>query len=225
MQLLEQKVLHVALKAITKSTVVTRQRVQDVAVQAVAYSIIHGDTSIGKMLLEAISVNKALRKDSLIAYFEKYGNFAWVKADKALKFRATYKVGTLTSDHEALILSKRWDEAKREGEVVSIYDMEKQFALFIGKMDKHALDPANTIENIEVLQAVRNVFNRIVAEKTLKECVGLDEAATKAAADAAKDEAATPKPMTNREALVQKLKDEAKDEALPVIDSKLAAVS
>jgi hypothetical protein len=168
MKLLEQKELHVAMKAITKSTVVTRQRVQEMAQQAVAYSIIHGDISIGKMLLEAISVNKALRKDSLVAYFEKYGNFAWMKVGKTLKFFEAYKVGKLDADHEALIVGAKWDEAKREAEIVSKYDMEEMVRAFIGKMNKIAGDSANTVEHREALAIVEQSFVKWSAENTLK---------------------------------------------------------
>src|SRR4051794_17219581 len=111
MKLLKQKELNVAIKAITESVTVTRQRVQEMAQQAVAYSIIHGDVSIGKMLMEAVGVNKAIRKDSLVAYLEKYGNFAWMKADKALKFFEAHKVGKIAPEHEALFLAAKWDEA------------------------------------------------------------------------------------------------------------------
>lgn len=168
MKLLEQTVLHTALKAITKSVTVTRQRVQDMAQQAVAYSIVHGDTSIGKMLLEAIGVNKSLRKDSLIAYLEKYGNFAWIKGEKTLKFRATYPVGAIAADHEALILGAKWDEAKREQEVTSKWDMEAMVRAFITKMNKIAMDEANTIDNREALALVEETFVKWSAEKTLK---------------------------------------------------------
>jgi len=223
MKLLEMKELHVALKAITKSVVVTRQRVQDLAQQACAYSIIHGDTSIGKMLLEAIGVNKSLRKDSLIAYLEKYGNFAWKKTEKILVFRATFPVGTLATDHEALIVSKAWDEAKREPEIVSQYDMEALVRAFIGKMTKITGDSANTVANPEALAVVEQSFVRWSAENTLKAMKPLTKAEAKGAAADAKDTARKPKPMTNRQALVQKLKDDAAAEAVEVAN-KMAAV-
>jgi hypothetical protein len=206
MKLLEQKELHVALKAITKSVTVTRQRVQEIAQQACAYSIIHGDTSIGKMLLEAIAVNKALRKDSLIAYLEKFGNFAWVKAEKTLKFRATFPAGAIASDHEALIVGTKWDEAKRETEATSKWDMEALVRAFITKMNKLASDAANTIENKEALALVEQTFVKWSAEKTLKSMVvdnAVVEAGEASEAIVAAREAAASTPPVEVPAAVQ----------------------
>jgi hypothetical protein len=168
----DQKALEVALKAITKSAVQTRDKIQEVATWAIAVSITSGDISVGNALLDALGSTKSLRKDSLVAHFEKLGNFAWLKSDKKLGFFLNPKTGctdgTLTAEYEAIIVGAKWDEAKREAEVVSTYDMERQFRSFIGRMEKFALDPANTIENRDVLFAITNAFNKIVAEKTLR---------------------------------------------------------
>jgi hypothetical protein len=168
----DQKALEVALKAITKSAVQTRDKIQEVATWAIAVSITSGDISVGNALLDALGTTKSLRKDSLVAHFEKLGNFAWLKSDKKLGFFLNPKTGctdgTLTAEYEAIIVGAKWDEAKREAEVVSTYDMERQFRSFIGRMEKFALDPANTIENRDVLFAITNAFNKIVAEKTLR---------------------------------------------------------
>lgn len=180
MKLLEISQVHQALKLITKSVVVTRQRVQNLAEQACAYSIIHGDISVGVKLLEAVGVNKSLRKDSLVAYFEKYGNFAWSKADKKLSFFASHKVGTLTTEQEALIVGAKWDEAKREPGITSLYDMEAECRRFIDRMHKLAAQakPSSVlsdgtvvagivVDHAEALQAVEQAFAKWSAESTL----------------------------------------------------------
>jgi len=168
----DEKSLAVALKAITKSAVVTRDKIQEVAVWAVNVSITDGNIAVANALLDAIGGTKSLRKDSLVAYFEKLGNFAWVKADKKLAFFLNTKHGitdrVMTEEYAAIIVGTKWDEAKKEAEIVSEYDMEKQFRMFIGRMEKVMLDPANKVENADVLQAVRNAFNKINAEKVLK---------------------------------------------------------
>jgi len=139
---------------------------------AVATSITTGDVSVGNNLLLALGTTKSLRKDSLVAYFERFGNFAWVKGDKKLAFFLNPKTGctdgTLTPEYESVIVGAKWDEAKKEAEIVSTYDMEKQFRAFIGKMEKITLDPAITIENREFLQAVSDAFNKLSAERTLR---------------------------------------------------------
>jgi hypothetical protein len=191
----DQKSLTVALKAISKGAVKTRDQIQKVAVWAVATSIMNGDVSVANMLYEALGGTKSLRKDSLAAYFERYGNLAWGKEDKKFGFLANSRHGItdgkLTADYEAIIVGSMWDSAKKENETVSTYDMETQLRTFLGKMEKHVLEPANTIKNRDVLQAVAVAFNRIVAEKTLAGIKALDEADTKAAKDHALDNAET----------------------------------
>ena len=138
MKLFEKTAINSALKNITRSVTVTRQRVQQIAEQAIAYSIIHGDISVGNNLLEAVGVNKSLRKDSLVAYLEKYGNFVWMKSDKKFAFFASHDKGAITPEHEAAFLAVRWDEAKREAEITSVYDMEEAVRKFIDKLHKQS---------------------------------------------------------------------------------------
>jgi hypothetical protein len=171
-QLLSTNELHAALKAITKSVAATRQRVQSMAEQAVAYSIVHGDVSVGNKLLEAVGVNKSLRRDSLVAYLEKFGNFAYLKAEKKLVFFLNTQTGctngVITDAHYALITSSKWDEAKREAEIVSKYDMEAEVRKFIDRMHKLARDGNITIEHPEALAAVEQSFVRWSAANTLR---------------------------------------------------------
>jgi hypothetical protein len=168
----DEKSLAVALKAITKSATNTRDKIQEVATWAIAVSITAGDVSVANNLIEALGTTKSLRKDSLVAHFEKFGNLAWSRQDKKFGFLVNAKHGitdgVLTPEYEAVIVGARWDEAKREAEIVSEYDMERQFRTFIGRMEKIVLDPANKVENADVLSAVRNAFNRINAEKMLR---------------------------------------------------------
>ena len=182
----DSKSLAAALKAITKSAVKTRDMVQEVAVFAVATSIKSGDVSVANNLLDAIGGTKSLRKDSLVAYFERFGNFAWLKSEKKLAFFLNPKTGctdgTLTPEYESVIVGAKWDEAKKEAEIISTYDMEKQFRMFIGKMEKVTLDPAITIENREFLQAVSDAFNKLSAERTLR-AMKVDEAVLDATAE------------------------------------------
>jgi hypothetical protein len=220
----DSKSLPAALKAITRNDVAARNNIQAVATWAVVTSIENGDVSVGNLLLDALGATKMVRKDSLIAHLERYGNFAWIPKEKVLKFflnkRTGCTDGNLTPEYAALISSKSWDEAKRETTAVSEYDMEAQLRIFITRMEKHCIDPAIKVVNRDVLQAVSNEFARINAVKVLASIKPMDKAETKVAKGKAIDAALKPKPMTNRQALVAKLKDEA----LPVIDQKLVAV-
>ena len=223
MKLIEKKEIEVSLKKLVGAIKLTTERVQTIAVQAIAYSITKGDASVANMLYDAVSCTKALRKDSVVAYLETMGHLAFDTKTKKFEWlhNAVIKCDrVITPEHEATIMAMRWDSAKPEPEIVSKWDMEEQVRRFLGKMAKIAGDSANTIANRDVLAAVELTFTKVVSEKALAECKALEESDAKAAAAAAKDAARAPKPMSNRQALVQKLQDEA----LPVIDQKLASV-
>ena len=190
MQLINTKELNAALKRILRTTQAIQSRVQAFAEQAIAHSIVHGDISVGVNLLEAISVNKALRKVSLIAYLEKFGNFAVDIKTKKLTFRPSYKIGEISAEHEALFLSVKWDDAKKEETITSIYDMEDIFRRFIVKQHKLAseaakVDSKNTVEHVEVLTAIEQAFNKWSALNALRS-MKVDEAVIAATADSEK---------------------------------------
>jgi hypothetical protein len=180
MKLIDKKELAVAMKGVAKAMNMTTERVQTVAVQAIAYSILNKDASVATDLFNVVNQSKSLRKDSLVKYMETMGHLAFDTKEKKFGFLLNAKIGckpgTLTAEHEATILAMRWDHAKAEPKIVSEWDMEAQFRAFIGRMQKIVIDPAVAegkvkIANHDILTALSREFNRVNAEKVLKSMV------------------------------------------------------
>ena len=204
MKLIDKQEIELSLKKLVSAIKLTTERVQTIAVQAIAYSITKGDVDVANKLFEAVSTNKALRKDSLVKYLEVMGHLAFDTKDKKFKWLHNAKINcdrVITPEHEATIMAMRWDDAKKPPEITSEWDMEAQFRQFIGRMQKVTLDPHAKIANSDVLQVLSREFNRLSAEKTLKSMVVDEkvieqgkkvEKAIKARNKAAKVEAALP---------------------------------
>lgn len=125
--------------------VVGRQRmrtatmIQQVAVQCIAHSIVNRDSRAAERLYD--SLNKGDRKDALVAYFEKYGNLCWNKADKKVSFFEVKKDGKLlewTTEYSNLVASKHWTEAKPEPKINSIFDLGEKLSQLIESARKAA---------------------------------------------------------------------------------------
>jgi hypothetical protein len=205
MKLIDKKELSLQLKSLTKAIKMTTERVQTIAVQAIAYSILNKDAQVANELFVVVNQTKSLRKDSLVKYLETMGHLAFDTKEKKFGFLVNAKIGckpgVFTPEHEANVLALRWDNAKAEPKLVSEWDMEAQFRAFIGRMQKIVIDPAVAegkvkVKNHDVLTALSREFNRIGAEKVLKSMVVdkdvIEQGEKMEAALAAKAEATLP---------------------------------
>lgn len=105
-------------------------RIQHAALNAIHYSIAHGDIGFGQRLLLALTAGH--RKNALVAFLEKHGKFQWDKESKQLVFR---KRDDLHADKVADI-TDYWHEALKEPEVKSMYDFEEEAARFLKRLEK-----------------------------------------------------------------------------------------
>ena len=80
----DAKVLSAAIGIIGKSGKLLEKQIQVAAVQCIAQSIVHRNASPAMSLYEALP--KGQRHDSLVAYFEKFGNLAYSKTEKKIVF-------------------------------------------------------------------------------------------------------------------------------------------
>ena len=147
-----------------------RAVIQDVAVQAVAHSIEHRNIAIGVSLYNAL--NNADRRDSLVKYLETYGNFAWMKSEKSFAFFEATMKDTLTGEvaplewteqYAAKVAANHWSEAKKEPEVLSVYDVEEAFRKFIAGISKKAKE-GTQIQHEDLLNQLRVTFNGYVSK-------------------------------------------------------------
>lgn len=127
MALLSAKELESKIAIVGKSAGELQSAIQECAVQAVGYSIEHGDIRFGQKLFDVLP--SGVRRASLVAFLEKHGNFAYQTAEK--KF-AHYK--TKETFDQALLMETSWASATKET-IVSEYDIEDMFTKFMKRVD------------------------------------------------------------------------------------------
>ena len=131
MALLKSDVLNSKISAVGKSASEVQSAIQECAVQAVGYSIEHGDIRYGQKLFDVLP--NGVRRQSLVAFLEKHGNFAWSKEEKCFKF---FKgLGEPRVFDEVALMEMSWATASKET-IVSSYDLEVIMTKAIKAMEK-----------------------------------------------------------------------------------------
>lgn len=131
MALHSAEVLQQKISAVGKSAGELQSAIQEVAVQAVGYSIEHGDIRFGQKLFDVLP--SGVRRASLVAFLEKHGNFAWSKEEKCFKF---FKgLGEPRVYDETALMAISWASATKET-IVSSYDLETIMTKAITAMEK-----------------------------------------------------------------------------------------
>lgn len=125
------EVLSAKISAVGKSAGELQSAIQEVAVQAVGYSIEHSDIRFGQKLFDVLP--NGVRRQSLVAYLEKHGNFAYSKEEKCFKF---FKgLGEPRVFDETALMAISWATATKET-IVSSYDLELIMTKAIKAMEK-----------------------------------------------------------------------------------------
>lgn len=127
MALYSAKDLEAKIAIVGKSAGELQSAIQECAVQAIGYSIEHGDIRFGQKLFDVLP--SGVRRQSLVAFLEKHGNFAYSTQEK--KF-AHYK--TKETFDQALLMETSWASATKET-IVSEYDIEDMFTKFMKRVD------------------------------------------------------------------------------------------
>lgn len=160
MALFTAKELESKIAIVGKTAGELQSAIQEVAVQAVGYSIEHGDIRYGQKLFDVLP--SGVRRASLVAFLEKHGNFAWSKEEKCFKF---FKgLGEPRVFDEQALLSISWASATKET-IVSSYDLETIMTKAIKAMEKAFKEHEKSgvkIENSEVydyLVSARDSYN------------------------------------------------------------------
>ena len=164
--LMDKASIDKAIGKLGRTLVTVRKDIQALAITAIGYSLVHGDVTIGQRLLEAMT--KSVRKDSLVAFFEAHGAFAWSKTEKKL-VHFKRKGVAFDADYVAMLEGQMWDEAKREPEVVSVYVVHAEFDKFLNRLGKLAKDPSLTLRNKELFEQLEQFSAKYHARKVLGE--------------------------------------------------------
>jgi hypothetical protein len=165
MALMHTEALSKAIASIGKRGASLNKDIQTAAVAAVGYSVLHGDVTFGNRLLDALGT--WTRKDALVAFFEKYGNFAWMKQDKKLVFYKAIEGMTEKEFEEYAETLPQWDSAKRPPQIVSKYDVAAEFDKFLKRMEKLREDGTIELRNKALLDVLEDTTAKYHARLVL----------------------------------------------------------
>lgn len=171
-KLMEMTQLAKLIGDIGKQKVALDKKIQIAAAECVAQSIVHRNATPSMQLYEA--VGNTTRRDALVAYFEKFGNLAWSKADKRLTFFDTEKILgadkklAWTEEYAKTVADTPWQSLKKEPEVVSTYDVDAEFSKFFKRLERLAADPAVSVKNKEMLATVKAAYLHCSADLSMK---------------------------------------------------------
>lgn len=165
MALMNQSDLSKAIASIGKRGASLTKDIQAAAVSAIGYSVIHGDVTFGNRLLDALGT--WTRKDALVAFFEKYGNFAWMKQEKKLAY---FNAVAHMSEHDFELWAEdlpQWDTAKRAPQIVSKYDVAAEFDKFLKRMEKLRQDSSIELRHKALLDVLEDTTAKYHARLVL----------------------------------------------------------
>jgi hypothetical protein len=126
--LLSSAELNKKIAGIGKASAKLTRDIQVAAVNAIGYSIEYGDITIGQRLFDALG--SSMRRQALVSYFEKNGQFCWSSSEKKFVF---FKVEGIKFNPD-LLMTMPWDEAKKEA-IVSEIDVEDMVKKMIKKIE------------------------------------------------------------------------------------------
>jgi len=137
-------------------------RIQIAAMNAIYYSVTEGYIQYGQNLV--LAMNAGQRKNSLVAFLEKFGNFAWSKENKNLVYFKNDKATVESLD----AIDERWFETIKAPEPKSMYDFEEDVSKFIKRMEKAVTDKA-TIVHIELMDYIKAAVDQFHADQVAVE--------------------------------------------------------
>jgi hypothetical protein len=150
---MEQNALNKEITSIAKTGNRLNVRIQHAALNAIFYSIQHGDIGFGQRLV--LALNNGQRKNSLVAFLEKHGKFQWSKEQKSIVFK---KRDDLTVDSIAEI-KEHWFEAIKATEPKSMYDREEEITKLFKRWEREAAMPGIVVKHSELESILLNAYN------------------------------------------------------------------
>lgn len=163
-KIMEVKELTALIGQIGKRKVALDKNIQTAASQSVYQSIVHRNATPAMQLFEAME--GPMRRDALVAYFEKFGNLAWLKADKKLTFfDAKLNAESLTDEYVEQVETTLWHSTKKEPKPVSQYDLESEFDKVLDRLSKVTNKPGNEVKHKGLLDVMTAAFRRYQFEQ------------------------------------------------------------
>jgi hypothetical protein len=144
--------LNKKIAGIGKASARLTRDIQVAAVNAIGYSIEHGDVTIGQRLYEALGTS--MRRQSLVTFFEKHGQFCWSSSEKKLVY---FKVDGIKFNPEVL-MGTPWDEAKTE-HIVSEIDVEDMVKKMIKRIE-NSIEKGITVKHKDLYSDLTHCLAR-----------------------------------------------------------------
>lgn len=137
--------------------------VQKAAVQCVAQSIVHSNVTPANDLFNALP--KGSRRDSLVAWFERHGNLAWMKAERKLAFYKAVEADAWTPEYAVEVQGNMWTTGTKAPEIKSAYDLEDEFGKVFDRLGKVMNDSTKEVAHRDLYAKLKAVYNQhIVSE-------------------------------------------------------------
>ncbi len=161
-QLMEAGKLAKLIGVIGRQKVRQENMIQTAAIQSIAQSIVHRNSTPAAQLYSILG--GSTRRDSLLAYFERFGNLAWSKVDSKVNFfdvAAVLKRDALewTDDYASQVSAVLWYKAKPEPVVKSVFDVSDAVEKLIASCER-AIKKGTAIRDVELFDDVAAVFYR-----------------------------------------------------------------
>jgi len=124
------------------------EQIQVAAIQAIGYSIIHGDIRFGQQLFD--NMPSGARRQALVTYLEKFGQFVWMSTEKKFNF---YKRDDIEFDEEFLA-GRKWYDEKKEN-IVSDIDVQAMVDKLIKRIESAIEKGGVNVKNAALLDEIK----------------------------------------------------------------------
>jgi hypothetical protein len=165
---------------IEKRIALTVKDIQKAAVFAVYHSLTNpADLTDGRNSSPANklfnAVGTSVRRQALATFFEKYGNLAYMKDEKAIKF---FDAGHVQSTFdEAYLMSKPWQDATPEGNITSAYDVFADLQALLKKYERAVTKSGEKVREVKHANMIA-VLKTLVANPDADYSVTTEESFT-----------------------------------------------
>ena len=161
-EVMQADALNKEIKAIAGIGNKLNKRIQFAALNAIHYSIAHGDVGFGQRLVMAM--NNGLRKNSLVAFLEKHGKFQWAKEQKSLIYKKRDELQAADATAICEKISEMWFDTIKAPEPQSMYDFDASFDKFMKNAAKAAANESIVFKGGEHMSKMLALWAELQAE-------------------------------------------------------------
>jgi hypothetical protein len=133
----------------------TNHAIQRAAVFAVYQSIEHRNSTPADTLLKAMPAGA--RRQSLICFFERFGNLCYAKTTKKVEFFDVLNMTGMELDefNEEKLMATQWHTMIKEPDLTSAWDVSEQLDKVLSKLEKAIDHETREVLNAGLIKKVR----------------------------------------------------------------------